>query len=171
VKRDYPDLNVVRVAIIGRDAPLNAENFLYHSPDRPNRFVTALYALLGVKDFAEFKARFVLLDALRCHTTSPHAPEKALAYCAKHLREELRLFPNLETIVVLGEDAYLQFQRLLLNRDAKEFRPFNDLLKTEGWAEEKTRIAALGEQRLCVFYCYHPTYGYKRSPTFAAMLK
>jgi pantoate--beta-alanine ligase len=171
VKRDYPDLNVVRIGIIGRDAPLNAENFLYHSPERQNRFTAALYELVGVRDFAEFKTRFVLMDALRCHATSPHAPEKALGYCAKHLREELRLFPNLETIVTLGEDAYLQVQRLLLNRDAKELRSFNDLLKAEGWAQEKTRIVALGERRLRVFYCYHPTYGYQRSPSLAAMLK
>ena len=170
VKRDYPDLNVVRAAIIGRDAPLNAENFLYHSPDRPNRFVSSLYELLGVKDFAEFKARFALMDALRCHTTSPRAPEKALAYCAKHLREELRLFPNLEMIVVLGEEAYEQFQRLLLGRDAKEIRPFDDLLSARGWAQENTRSAALGERMFRVFYCYHPTYSYKRSPSLAAML-
>ncbi|MBZ5515217.1 MAG: pantoate--beta-alanine ligase [Acidobacteriia bacterium] len=171
VKRDYPDLNVVRTAIIGRDAPLNAEQFLYHSPQRPNRFVSGLYELVGVKDFSEFKSRFVLMDALRCHSTLPHAPEKALAYCAKHLREELKLFPNLETIVALGEDAYLQFQRYLLDRSAEEIQPFDDLLKTQGWASENVHISPLGERTFRVLYCYHPTYGYKRSPPVAAMLE
>jgi pantoate--beta-alanine ligase len=171
VKRDYPDLNVVRIAVIGRDAPLNAENFLYHSPERQNRFTIALYELVGVRDFAEFKTRFVLMDALRCHTTSPHAPEKALSYCAKHLREELRLFPNLETIVVMGEDAALQFQRLLLARTATEIRPFGDLLRERGWSQEKVHITALSDRPLQILYTYHPTYGYQRSPSLAARLK
>ncbi|MBZ5544610.1 MAG: pantoate--beta-alanine ligase [Acidobacteriia bacterium] len=171
VKRDYPDLNVVRIAVMGRDAPLNAETFLYHTPERQNRFTAALYELVGVRDFAEFKTRFVLMDALRCHTTSPHAPEKALGYCAKHLREELRLFPHLETIVVMGEDAALQFQRLLLGRSAKEIRPFGDLLRERGWTQEKAHIAALSDQPLQILYCYHPTFGYQRSPTLAALLK
>ena len=55
----------------------------------------------------------MLTDAIRCHTTGPHIPHNALAYCANHLGAELKLFPNLETFVVLGEDSYLQFQRYL----------------------------------------------------------
>jgi uracil-DNA glycosylase len=94
-----------------------------------------------------------------------------LGYCAKHLREELRLFPHLETIVLMGEDAALQFQRLLLGRGAKEIRPFGDLLGEQGWSHEKVHITALSDQPLQILYCYHPTFGYQRSPTLAALLK
>jgi uracil-DNA glycosylase len=170
VKRDYPDLSVVRVAVIGRDAPLNAENFLYHRPENTHRFVAALFALVGVKEFAEFTSRFALTDAVRCHATSPHVPEKALTYCAKHLREELKLFPNLTTLVVLGEDAYLQFQKLMLSRSAGEIVPFDALLKEKGWGEETARVTPLGERVMRIFYCYHPTLGYRRSPSIAPML-
>lgn len=170
VKRDYPDLNSVRVAVIGRDAPGSPENFLYRNPKMTNRFVTSLYELLGVKSFAEFKARFVLTDAVRCHGTGPHVPEKALAHCAKHLREELKLFPNLETIVVLGEDAYWQFQRLLLERSAVEISSFRDLLRDQGWAREEVRVPSLGERMMRILYCHHPTFDYRRSPSIAPML-
>jgi len=170
VRRDYPDLNAVHAAVIGRDAPINPENFLYQNPERPHRFVTGLYELLGVKDFAEFKRRFVLTDAIRCHTSLPHVPEKALIYCAKHLREELSLFPNLEAIVILGDDAYLQFQQLMLGRTPAEIKPFNDLLREHGWGREDVRVPALGERVMRVFYCYHPTLGYKRSPSIAGVL-
>jgi pantoate--beta-alanine ligase len=170
LKRDYPDLNAVRVAVIGRDAPGTAENSLYHAPENVNRFVTGLYELLGVKDFAEFKARFVLTDAIRCHATRLHVPEKALANCAKHLSAELKLFPNLQTIVVLGEDAYSQFQEFILGRTPAEIRPFGDLLKEQGWAREDVSIPALGERRLQVFYCFHPTFAYTHSPSIAALL-
>ncbi len=170
VKRDYPDMNAVRVAVIGRDAPLRPEHFLYRNPEATNRFVTGLYELLGVRNFAEFKARFVLTDALRCHASAPSVAEKALAFCAKHLREELKLFPNLDTIVILGDDAYLQFQRLILGRNPTEITPFNDLLKEQGWGREELRINSLGERLIRVFYCYHPTAGYKRSPSLAQLL-
>jgi pantoate--beta-alanine ligase len=171
VKRDYPDLNAVRVAIIGRDAPIHAANFLYHSPEASNRFVAALLELVGARNFDEFRRRFVLTDALRCHCTAPHVPEKALAHCARHLREELKLFPNLDTLIVLGEDACLQAQRHLLGRDDREIRPFNDLVKKEGWGEEEVRIAVLSDRPFRVFYCYHPTYGYTRSPSLAPLLR
>jgi len=170
LKRDYADLNAVRVAVIGRDAPGASENFLYQAPENVNRFVTGLYELLGVKDFAEFKARFVLTDAIRCHATRLHVPEKALANCAKHLSAELKLFPNLQTIVVLGEDAYSQFQEFILGRPPAEIRAFGDLLKGQGWAREDVSIPALGERRLQVFYCFHPAFVYTRSPSIAAML-
>ena len=116
LKRDYPDLNRVRVVVIGRDAPMDPDHYLYKHPDRPTRFATALYALLGVENFQDFKKAFVLTDALRCHVQSEHVPEKALTYCARHLREELKQFPNLQTVVILGEDAYRQFQRDILER-------------------------------------------------------
>lgn len=167
LKRDYADLNAVRVAVIGRDAPISPENFLYRSPDNINRFVSGLYELLGVKDFSEFRQRFVLTDAVRCHASGPRVPDKALEHCAKHLREELKLFPHLETIVVLGDDACRQFQRLILGRDAQ---PFDELVREYGCAEEKVRIPSLDDRPVRVFYCYHPTYGYKRSPSIAQML-
>lgn len=170
LKRDYPDLNAVRVAVIGRDAPGAAENYLYVAPESVNRFVTGLYELLGVKDFAEFKTRFVLADAIRCHATRLHVPEKALANCAKHLSAELKLFPNLQTIVVLGEDAYRQFQEFILGRTPAGIRPLGELLKEQGWAREDVSIPALGEHRIQVFYCFHPTFTYTRSPSIAAML-
>ncbi len=170
LKRNYPDLNVVRVAVIGRDAPNRPENFLYENPTGSNRFVAGLYDLVGVKDFAEFRTRFVLTDAIRCHALGLHVPEKALANCAKHLSEELKLFPNLEKLVVLGEDAYLQFQQFILGRSPADLKPFPDLLKSKGWASEDVRIVGLGERVLRVFYCHHPTFGYHRSPSIAARL-
>jgi uracil-DNA glycosylase len=87
-----------------------------------------------------------------------------------NLHEELRLFPNLRFFVVLGDDAYWQFQRFMLEREDGEFPPFEELLGTQGWASEQARAPSLGERILRIFYCYHPTYGYKRSPSIAAML-
>jgi pantoate--beta-alanine ligase len=170
VKTMYPDLNAPQGAVIGRDAPRNPDNFLYRDPAASNRFSRGLFDLLGVRDFGEFKSRFVLTDAIRCHCSGPHVPEKALAYCSRHLCEELRLFPNLRLVVVLGEDAYGQFQRCLLERRETEFPPFEQALGKQGWADEQARLPALGGRTVQVFYCYHPTYGYKRSPSIAAML-
>ncbi len=76
LKRDYPDLNRVRVVVIGRDAPMDPDHYLYKHPERPTRFATALYALLGVEDFQTFKQAFVLTDALRCHVQSRSRPGK-----------------------------------------------------------------------------------------------
>ena len=171
LKRDYPDLSVVRTAVIGRDAPLRSPNFLYHSPDDRNRFVTAIYELVGAEDFEDFKSRFVLTDAIRCHSAAPHVPEKALAYCAKFLPEELRLFPQLDTLVVVGEDAYLQLQRVLLGRNLSETFPLAALLHEKGWAQENARIPSISERELRVFYCHHPTLEYKRSPSLASLLR
>lgn len=170
LKRDYPDLNSVRTVVIGRDSPINPDHFLYRHPGMTNRFVNGLYELVGVKDFNEFITRFALSDAVRCHGVRDHIAEKALEYCAKHLREELKLFPNLKSIVVMGEDAYLQFQRFVLNRDPAKIKPFEELLKSQGWAEETCPIPFLEERTLRILYCYHPTYGYKRSPSIAAQL-
>ena len=93
-----------------------------------------------MEDFQNFKKAFVLTDALRCHVQSEHVPEKALTYCARHLREELKQFPNLQTVVILGEDAYLQFQRDILERHGDEIKPFEEILKPRGWAEEDVRV-------------------------------
>jgi len=170
LKRDYPDLNRVRVMVIGRDAPWNSEDYLYKHPQRQTHFATALYALLGVKDFDEFKQTFVLTDAVRCHIQHDRVPDKALTYCARHLREELKQFPNLHTVVILGEDAYQQFQRDVLERQAVEIRPFEEIMKSEGWAEENIPFHALRAGTLHVIYSYHPLIGYRRSPVLARAL-
>ena len=99
-----------------RDAPMDPAHYFYKHPERPDRFDVALYAMLGVKNYENFKQAFVLTDALRCHVQSAHVPEKALAFCARHLREELKQFPNLNTVVILGNDAYQQFQKEVLER-------------------------------------------------------
>ena len=86
------------------------------------------------------------------------------------MRAELKLFPNLHTFVVLGDDAYLQFQRHLLERGPGGFKPLDELLQPQGWAREEVRIPTLTARLLKVFYCYHPTFGYKRSPSIAPFL-
>ncbi len=171
VKRDYPDLNVVRVAVIGRDAPPSLDNFLYRNPEESNRFAARVYDLVGVQDFTEFKRRFVMTHAIRCHATATHVPEKALAYCVQHLCAELKLFPNIETLIILGDDAYVQFQTLLLGRGGGKFKPLHELLREEGWAREDVRVPPLGDREMRVFYCYHPTMDYRRSPSIGGMLE
>lgn len=166
----YPDLGAVRVAIIARDSPLNPENYIYVRPENLTRFVTALYDLIGAKSFEDFRSRFILTDALRCHCTNPRVPERALDFCSKFLPEELRLFPNLATLVILGEDGYMQFQKHLLEKRTGEIRPFNDLVEEHGWAREEACIGSLGNRVFKIIYCYHPTLGYKRSPSIAAEL-
>jgi pantoate--beta-alanine ligase len=170
VKSTYRDRNTPRVAVVGRDSPSHPAHYLYNQPEDLNRFVTGLYALLGIEHFEQFKSKFVLTDAVRCHSTGPHVAQKALAYCARHLLEELKLFPSLDTLVILGEDAYLQFQRFVLERGEREIKPFDELLGEPGWAREAVRVAAINDRVLRVFYCHHPTYGYKRSPSLAAFL-
>lgn len=170
VKTFYPDLNAVRVAVIGRDSPLNPDNFLYRNPRGSNRFFERLFALVGVRNFEEFRSRFALTDALRCHCSAPRVPDKALGYCSRHVREELKLFPNLTTLVVLGEDACLQFQQFMLERPPEHVRPLDAMTGEKGWAEEEVRIPSLSERALRVIYCYHPTFGYRRSPSVASLL-
>jgi pantoate--beta-alanine ligase len=170
LKRDYPDLNTVRVLVIGRDAPMHADRYLYRHPDRPTAFVAALYELLEIEDFQTFKKAFVLTDALRCHVQSEHVPEKALAYCARHLRDELKQFPNLQTVVILGADAYLQFQKEILERHGDEIKPFDEIVKEKGWAEEDVPFPQLQKGSLHAVYCHHPTLGYKSSPSIAPAL-
>ena len=170
LKRDYPDLNRVRVVVIARDAPMDPDQFLYKQPDRSNRFSAALYALLGVEGFANFKRAFALTDALRCHVQSAHVPERALAYCARHLREELKQFPQLQAVVVLGDDAYRQFQKDVLERPAGAFPTFESRVKAQGWAQEEVRVPFLKTETLRVIYAYHPTAGYIHSPSIAAAL-
>jgi pantoate--beta-alanine ligase len=170
LKRDYPDLNCVRVVVIGRDAPMVPEHYFYKHPDRPDRFTTALFALLGVENYENFKQAFVLTDALRCHVQSAHVPEKALTFCARHLREELKQFPNLHTVVVLGKDAYQQFQREVLERQGVEIKPYEGMLNAEGWAEEQVPFPSLITGTLHVIYGYHPTRNQKQSPSLASAL-
>jgi pantoate--beta-alanine ligase len=170
LKRDYADLNSVQVVVIGRDAPMDPDHYLYKHPERPTRFVSDLYALLGVEDFQEFKKSFVLTDVLRCHVLSGLLPEKAATYCSRHLRVELKQFPNLKAVVTLGEDAYQQFQRDVLGRRPEEIIPFESLLQARGWAEEDVRLPIIAGGTLHAIYCYHPTQGYKRSPQIASDL-
>jgi pantoate--beta-alanine ligase len=170
LKREYPDLNRVRVVVVGRDAPMDPERYLYKHPDRPAHFASALYALVGVRDFEDFKKAFVLTDALRCHIQSDRIPEKALSYCARHLRDELKQFPNLHTVVTLGEDAYQQFQRDVLERKGNEIKPLEEILKPQGWAQEDVPFPLLKTGTLHVVYTYHPVMGYKHSESIASAL-
>jgi pantoate--beta-alanine ligase len=170
LKRDYPDLNRVRVLVIGRDAPMNPDHFFYKHPDHPDRFDKALYAMLGVEKFEDFKQAFVLTDALRCHVQSPQIPEKALTFCARHLREELKQFPNLHTVVILGKDAYHQFQKEVLGRPSTEIKPYETVLNGNGWAEERVAIPKVLAGTLHLIYAYHPTRNQKQSPSLATAL-
>jgi pantoate--beta-alanine ligase len=171
LNRDYPDLASTRVLVIGRCAPMNLDQFLYCHPQAPNHFANRLYELLGVRSFAEFKARFALTDAARCHVAAPFVDERTLDHCAQHLREELKLFPSLQSIVILGEDAYVQFQKHILGRVRGSIKPFGELLKPEGWAQETVRLPWYGERNVRIFYCYHPAFESKRSPSLAPHLR
>ncbi len=170
IKRDYPDLNSVQTAVIGRNATARPDNSFYRTSGRPNRFVTALYELVGVADFEEFRKRFILTDIIRCHTSAPKVPDKAMHNCLRHLRNELSLFPNLETLAVLGEDAYLGVQRFLLERDLDSIQPFSQFVEPNSWAEEQVEISFLNNRAVRIFYCHHPTLGYQRSPSLASAL-
>jgi pantoate--beta-alanine ligase len=170
LKRDYPDLHSARVLVIGGCAPIDPVGLPYCHPEAPNPFATRLYDLLGVRNFGEFKARFALTDAARCHAIGNRVDERTLDYCARHLREELRVFPNLQSIVILGEYAYLQFQRHILSREPANIKPFMELLKSEGWAQETVRLPWHGQRGMRIFYCYHPTFETKKSPSLAPYL-
>ena len=169
LKRDYPDLNRVRVLVLGRDAPIDPTHYLYHEPAKHNRFSVALYEMLGIGSFEEFTETFALTDALKCHFISSRVSEKALSNCARHLHDELKHFPALGTIVVLGEDAYQQFQSEILGRH--KIKPLDELLQPEGWTEENVRIPSVRQEPFRVIYAYHPTIGYKHSPSLAAALR
>ncbi len=171
LKRDYPDLNRVRVVVIARDAPMVADDYFYRRPETPTAFAVALYELLGINGFQEFKTACVLTDALRCHIQADHASERALGYCARHLRDELKQFPNLRTVIIIGEDAYLQFQRDVLGRPPEEIKPFEELLRQESWAKEDVQLPLVKAGPIQVIYCYHPTWGYKRSPSLAPLFQ
>ena len=170
LKRDYPDLGSVRTAVIGRHTTARPDNSFYRNNGRPNRFVTALYDLLGVAGFAEFKQRFILTDVIRCHASGPRIPDKAMHNCSRHLRNELCLFPNLDTLVVLGEDAYLGVQRFLLDRDSGGIQPFATFIGSRGWVEEQAGLPSLDGRSIRIFYCHHPSLGYQRSPSLASAL-
>ncbi len=170
LKSDYPDLARVRTLVIGRDAPWNPARYLYRSQDAADAFTARLFELVGVRDFAEFKTRFAMTDALRCHATLTPLPPRALANCARHLPGELRLFPNLRAIVVMGEDAYQQFQRSILRRKPADFAPFSQLLGEQGWASEEVRLDVAPEGPITVIYCYHPANGYRSTASIARLL-
>ncbi|MGH9448605.1 MAG: uracil-DNA glycosylase family protein, partial [Terriglobia bacterium] len=170
LKNEYSDLNAIRVLLIGRDAPWGDEHYIYRSPDSNNQFLMRLLELTGMKSFTEFKAVCALTDALRCHSIVSRVPERALANCARHLREELKLFPALETVVLLGEDAYLQFHRFILGRPQSEITPWTELLAERGWASEELSVAGLTRDTIRIFYCYHPTAGYRISPSLVNLL-
>lgn len=170
IKRDYPDLSIVRTAVIGRHATARVDNSFYRNNGRPNRFVTALFDLLGISNFGEFKQRFFLTDVVHCHTSAPRVPDKAMRNCSRHLRNELSLFPNLETLVVLGEDGYMGVQRFLLERTADEVQSFPNFMGTMGWVEEQAEIPSLDNRPVRIFYCHHPSLGYHRSPSLASSL-
>jgi len=72
--------------------------------------------------------------------------------------------------VVLGEDPYSQFQQFLLERSPAEIKPFEEIMKPEGWAREEARVPIFGERTIRMFYCYHPSRGYSRSPSIAKWL-
>jgi len=101
---------------------------------------------------------------------SENIPERALTYCARHLRDELKHFPNLQTVVTLGKDAYRQFQSDILERSGDEITPFAEILKPEGWAEEDVRSPHLKTGILHAIYCHHPTMGYTYSQSLASAL-
>jgi pantoate--beta-alanine ligase len=171
VQRDYPDLNTVEIAVVGRCAPIRSETFLYRNQGKSSPFVKDLFELLGVNNFEEFKCRYILTDAVRCHSSGPHVPERAMQNCVQHLCSELELFPNLRTLVTLGDDAYISIQRFLLGRSPSSVLPFEEALGSRGWAEEKTSLSLLGERPLRILHCYHPTFGYRHSPSIAALLR
>ena len=170
LRSDYPDLGGVDILVIGRDSSWNTQNYLYRNPQSKDRFISALLELVGAKSIAEFKKRCVLTDALRCHALVAPVPERALANCARHLREEFKLFPSVRTIVLLGEDAYLQFYRFVLGRELRDVPPWGLLLSDRGWAVEEMSLTAFEGRTLRVISCYHPTAGYRNSPSIAHLL-
>jgi pantoate--beta-alanine ligase len=170
LKRDDPELESTRVLVIGGCAPIDPAGLPYCHPEAPNPFATRVYELLGLRNFGEFKAHFALTDAARCHAIGNRVDERTLDYCVKHLREELKLFPNLLSIVILGEYAYLQFQKHILGRERASIKPFGELLRSEGWARETVRLPWHGERDVRIFYCHHPTFESKTSPSLALFL-
>jgi hypothetical protein len=111
-----------------------------------------------------------LTDAMRCHVQSEHISEKALAHCAGHLREELQLFPKLQTVVTLGRDSYWQFQREILGRPANEIKPFEKMLKAEGWGEEDVRLPHVNNEPIRAIYSHHPTMDYRSNPSLSSVI-
>jgi pantoate--beta-alanine ligase len=171
IRRDYQDLNTIKVLVVGRNSPVNPENYLYRNPEGVSRFAAGICALVGVNDFEEFKKHHALTDAIRCHSMDPNVPDRAMAYCARHLKEELKIFPNLHTLVLLGDDAYRQFQRFVLQRPTNEIPSFASVLHEKGWYKEEVTIPGVIDRPLRVYYCYHPTLGYSRSPSLADELE
>ncbi|MGH9401470.1 MAG: pantoate--beta-alanine ligase [Terriglobia bacterium] len=170
LKSEYPDLATVRVLVIGRDAPWNGEHYLYRNPGVRDHFIERLFELVGASGYPEFKAHFAMTDALRCHSIVTPLPERALSNCARHLPGELRLFPNLRALVVMGEDAYLQIQRSILGRRRGEFAPLDQLLAEKGWASEEVSLETAAGRPVLIVYCYHPAGGYRTTSPIAHAL-
>ncbi|MGH9449939.1 MAG: uracil-DNA glycosylase family protein [Terriglobia bacterium] len=169
LKSDYPDLDEIRVVVIGRDSSLNASTYFYRSPEGKDRFISGVLSLVGAKTIAEFKRNCVLTDALRCHALVAPAPDRALDNCARHLRAELRLFSSARTIVLLGEEAYLQFYRFVLGRKSPDRQSWGLLLGKQGWAVEDLSLPEPDGRALRVISCHHPA-SYLRSPSIAHLL-
>jgi len=73
-------------------------------------------------------------------------------------------------VVILGRDAYLQFQKDVLERRGEEIKPFEEVLKPHGWAAEDVQLPHLKTGTLRVIYSYHPSLGYTGSTSFASAL-
>jgi hypothetical protein len=76
----------------------------------------------------------------------------------------------MESLVVLGEDAYLGVQRFLLERGPDKLQSFSNFMGSEGWVEERADISCLDNRSVRIFYCHHPSLGYQRSPSLASAL-
>ena len=170
LKSDYPDLSDIETVVIGRDSSFSAQNYLYRSPQPKDRFISGLLALVGAGSLAEFKKRCVLTDAVRCHAIATRTPERALANCARHLNAELKLFPSMRAIILLGEDAYLQFHRFIMGRELRDIPSWEGSLGEQGWAAEEVSLPAPDGRNVRVISCYHPAAGYRASASVAHLL-
>jgi hypothetical protein len=72
--------------------------------------------------------------------------------------------------VILGKDAYRQFQRDILGRSSEQIKPFAEILKPAGWAEEDVLFPRLNARTIHLIYTYHPTVEYKSCTSLAAAL-
>ncbi len=170
LKSEYPDLGEVEALVIGRDSAWNPQNYPYRNPVSRDLFLSRLLELVGVRTFADFKAHCALTDALRCHALVNPIPEKALANCARHLLEEIKLFPNLRVIVLLGQDAFVQFQPFVLGREAREVKPWHQAIGEEGWAAEQVSLPFLEGRAVRLIYCHHPSSGHRQCHSIAHLL-
>lgn len=166
----YPYPQQISTLVIGRDAPWNARHYIYRNPQGHDLFLTRLYTLLGIARFSEFSARFALTDALRCHSLATPIAPGAWQHCARHLPGDMKLFPQLHNIVLLGDIAYQQFYGAVLGRTVSE-RTFVETLEENGWALEDLPYPGRWERSpLRVITCHHPALS-SRTPCIAHLLK